>query len=86
MKKKTDKQILFERMNKVAGMPLKEDYQTENFPPGAEYDPNAPWNESDEDEEINEPDPDEYRDDDVNENVYSNTNIFSGLSNTNEKN
>lgn len=63
MKKKTDKQILFERMNKIAGMPLNE-----NYPPGADEDPNAPWNEPDEDEEINEPDPDEYRDDDMSEN------------------
>ena len=40
MTKKTQKQILFERMNSVAGMPLNE-----NYPWGAEHDPAAPWNE-----------------------------------------
>ena len=29
MKKKIDKQLLFERMNKVGGMPLKENYDVE---------------------------------------------------------
>lgn len=58
MTKKTQKQILFERMNSVAGMPLNE-----NYPWGAEHDPAAPWNEPefppDEDEG---PDPDERHD------------------------
>lgn len=57
MKKNSDKKMLFEMMHKVGGMPLNE-----NYPMGAAEDPNAPYNEP-EDNGNNEPDPDEYRDD-----------------------
>jgi len=59
MTKKTQKQILFERMNSVAGMPLNE-----NYPWGAKDDPAAPWNEPEypENGEEYEPDPDERHD------------------------
>lgn len=74
-KKDNSKDMLFEMMHKVSGMPLNE-----NYPAGADEDPNAPWNEPDEDEEIYEPDPDEYRDDDLSENnQYSQWNILSPL-------
>lgn len=61
-KKDSSKDMLFEMMHKVGGMPLKE-----NYPLGANEDPNAPWNRDDneDEEDIYEPDPDEYRDDDL---------------------
>lgn len=62
MKENSDKKMLMEMMHKVGGMPLNE-----NYPAGAEYDPAAPYNEPDNDEN-NKPDPDEYRDDDLSEN------------------
>lgn len=46
MVSKNSKQILFERMNKVAGMPLKE-YNNWDYPAGADADPSAPWHQSD---------------------------------------
>jgi len=48
MSKKSNKNLLFERMNKVAGMPLKE-YDNYNYPAGADADPSAPWNQQDAD-------------------------------------
>ena len=58
MAKKTSKQILFERMKTVAGMPLNEDY-----PWGAKDDPDAPWNEPEFPKDDDEgPDPDERHD------------------------
>jgi len=69
--------MLFEMMNKVGGMPLNE-----NYPAGAEYDPTAPYNEPYEDDENNEPDPDEYRDDDLDENGnYNEWNNLASLVN-----
>lgn len=48
MSKNSNKKLLFERMNKVAGMPLNE-YDNYNYPAGADADPNAPWNQADAD-------------------------------------
>lgn len=48
MSKNSNKKLLFERMNKVAGMPLKE-YDNYNYPAGADADPSAPWNQQDPD-------------------------------------
>lgn len=63
---KTDKDKLFERMELVNPDKKK---LNENYPMGANEDPNAPWHQDDDDEdaEIYEPDPDEGRDDDLNE-------------------
>lgn len=58
MAKKSQKQILFERMHSVGGMPLNE-----NLPWGAEHEPDAPWNEPDvPQDEFDGPDPDERHD------------------------
>ncbi|MDA3779921.1 MAG: hypothetical protein PF487_06840 [Bacteroidales bacterium] len=89
MKQDSSKKMLFEMMNKVGGMPLNEDINTdmsnrldENYPLGANEDPNAPWNRKDDEDEDNEPDPDEGRDDDdMSENIH-NTPQMGGITNS----
>jgi len=73
MKEKKDisKDMLLEMMHKVGGMPLNE-----NYPMGAEPEhagDDAPYNQNDDDYEDNEPDPDMYRDDDLDENANLNS-------------
>lgn len=46
MKIKNSKQVLFEQMHKVTGMPLNE-YNNWDYPAGADADRNAPWHQSD---------------------------------------
>lgn len=74
MKEDSNKKMLFEMMNKVGGMPLNE-----NYPLGANEDPDAPWHQDDE-EGTNEPDPDEGRDD-MSENDSTTAKIINVLVN-----
>ena len=74
MKQDSSKKILLEMMHKVGGMPLKE-----NYPMGAEPEyagDNTIYNQDD-DYEANKPDPDEGRDDDLNENNINDA-LYSG--------
>ena len=62
---KDSKERLFEVMQRVAGLKPK---LNENYPMGAESDPNAPWNQKDEEPDVEEFDAyDRYRDDSMDE-------------------